>query len=97
MCACAGKRDLPPQLRQRFTEIYVPEMTAREDLQQVVLSYLRPATPAPPADAVVDFYLAVRAAAVSSFSTSGGKLNNGSPLYISSKHKAARESSEQKP
>ena len=82
MCACAGKRDLPPQLRQRFTEIYVPEMTAREDLQQVVLSYLRPATPAPPADAVVDFYLAVRAAAVR-LSTSGGRLNTWSAiLYL---------------
>ena len=60
-----GKANLPVQLRQKFTEIYVPEMTARPDLQQLVLSYLWPVSQEPPADAVVDFYLAARKEAVS--------------------------------
>jgi len=60
----AGKRDLPAQLRQRFTELYVPEMTNRGDLQQLVLSYLRNSTQDPPVDAIIDFYLASRSEAV---------------------------------
>ena len=47
-----------------MTEIYVPEMTDRKDLQQLVLSYLWPVSQDPPADAVVDFYLAARTEAV---------------------------------
>ena len=62
--AAAGKRDLPAQLRQRFTELYVPEMTERSDLEQLIHSYLRPATQNVPADAIVDFYLTARLEAV---------------------------------
>ena len=69
MCV-TGKRDLPAQLRQRFTELYVPEMTNRGDLQQLVLSYLRDSTQDPPVDAIIDFYLASRTEAVS-FTHSG--------------------------
>lgn len=65
VCIWAGKRDLPAQLRQRFTEIYVPEMTDRTDLQQLILSYLRSVTQGVPADAIIDFYLNARAEAVS--------------------------------
>ena len=64
----AGKRDLPAQLRQHFTEIFVPEVTAPEDLSPLVFQYLRPVSLTPPVDAVVGFYLAARAAAVSTFS-----------------------------
>lgn len=36
----AGKRELPAPLRNRFTEIWVPEPTQREDLRALVHSYL---------------------------------------------------------
>jgi midasin len=61
----AGKRDLPPQLRSRFTEFWVGEPRSREDLGQLVGGYLAGAAPAPPVDAVVGLYLAAKAEAVS--------------------------------
>jgi midasin len=61
----AGKRDLPPQLRSRFTEFWVGEPRSRQDLGQLVGGYLAGAAPAPPVDAVVDLYLAAKAEAVS--------------------------------
>eukprot|EP00882_Tetradesmus_deserticola_P008051 GHRQ01008480.1.p1 GENE.GHRQ01008480.1~~GHRQ01008480.1.p1 ORF type:complete len:510 (+),score=225.95 GHRQ01008480.1:1216-2745(+) len=61
----AGKRDLPPQLRSRFTEFWVGEPRSRQDLAQLVGGYLAGAAPAPPVDAVVDLYLAAKAEAVS--------------------------------
>jgi MoxR-like ATPase len=62
--ARAGKRELPAALRNRFTELYLPEPSAREDLRALVASYLGGTVPHPPVDAVVDFYLAARAEAV---------------------------------
>ncbi|KAK9809153.1 hypothetical protein WJX72_010301 [[Myrmecia] bisecta] len=56
----AGKRDLPSALRNRFTELWVAEPSAREDLQALVFAYLQGATPSPPVDSVVDFYLAAK-------------------------------------
>ena len=64
MLCRAGKRELPPPLRSRFTELYIAPLTAREDLCAFVAAYLRPAAPDPPVDAVVDFYLAARTDAV---------------------------------
>jgi midasin len=61
----AGKRDLPPQLRSRFTEFWVGEPRSREDLGQLVGGYLAGAAPAPPVDAVVGLYLAAKTEAVS--------------------------------
>jgi hypothetical protein len=61
----AGKRDLPPQLRSRFTEFWVGEPRSREDLCQLVGGYLAGAGPAPPVDQVVSFYLDAKAQAVS--------------------------------
>lgn len=61
----AGKSNLPAQLRQKFTEIFVPEMTAKEDLEQLVLNYLWPVSQEPPIDAIVSFYLTARNEAVS--------------------------------
>lgn len=61
----AGKRDLPPQLRSRFSEFWVGEPRSREDLGQLVGSYLAGAGPAAPVEQVVDFYLAAKAEAVS--------------------------------
>ena len=43
-----GKKELPPSIRARFTELYVPPLTADEDLQLVVLGILRPILPHPP-------------------------------------------------
>jgi len=37
-----GKRELSPALRSRFTEIWVPQMTDREDLDHVIYRQLNP-------------------------------------------------------
>lgn len=52
----AGKRDLPAAVRNRLTEIYVPEPSTREDLRTLVRSYLDGLGSTPPLDPVVDFY-----------------------------------------
>lgn len=62
--ADVGKRDLPAQLRNRFTEVWVGEPGAREELAAVAAAYLADAVPNPPVDAIVDFYLAAKAEAV---------------------------------
>jgi midasin len=72
----AGKRDLPPRLRARFTELWVAEPSAREDLCALVAGYLAGAAPAPPVDAVVDFYRAAKAEAVR---RRGGPAPGGAP------------------
>ena len=66
---CVGKRELPAALRNRFTEAYFAEPTARADLRAVVAEYLSGAAPNPPLDAVVDFYVAAKHEAVSSLCT----------------------------
>jgi midasin len=68
----AGKRDLPPQLRSRFTEFWVGEPRSREDLCQLVGGYLAGAGPSPPVDQVVSFYLEAKAQAVSEVGGGGG-------------------------
>ena len=60
----AGKRDLPAPLRNRFTELWVGEPPAREDLAAIVAGYLAGVAAGAPVDAVVDFYLAAKAEAV---------------------------------
>lgn len=60
----AGKRDLPSPLRNRFTEVWVAEPPQREDLAAIVAGYLAGAA-AGSVDALVDFYLAAKAEAVS--------------------------------
>ncbi|KAM5286744.1 midasin isoform 2-T2 [Hipposideros larvatus] len=37
-----GKKELSPALRNRFTEIWCPQSTSREDLKQIISSNLRP-------------------------------------------------------
>ncbi|GFR41368.1 hypothetical protein Agub_g2051, partial [Astrephomene gubernaculifera] len=59
----AGKHELPAALRNRFTEMWVPEPAAREDLAALVAAYLAGVGPAPPVDAAVEFYLAAKAEA----------------------------------
>ena len=80
----AGKKDLPPGLRTRFTEIAVKEMDQEDDLRQVVADALQkcPAALSGPRGGavarVVSFYCAVRIAA-----TKGDLLDgaNARPAY----------------
>ena len=53
-----GKKELPPGIRARFTELYVPPLLADEDLQLVVLGILQPVLPHPPVASIVAFYKA---------------------------------------
>ncbi len=69
-CLHAGKRELPAALRNRFTEAYIAEPTARTDLRAVVAEYLSGAAPNLPLDSVVDFYVAAKHEAVSTFQPS---------------------------
>lgn len=39
-CVFAGKRELPAPLRNRFTEVWVPEPSSKEDLRTLVAGYL---------------------------------------------------------
>ncbi|CAI5953539.1 unnamed protein product, partial [Closterium sp. NIES-65] len=55
-----GKRDLPPAIRSRFTELFVDEITSRQELGIIVFKYLEGLLPSPPVDDIVDFYLAAR-------------------------------------
>ncbi|XP_046665626.1 midasin-like [Homalodisca vitripennis] len=57
-----GKKDLPPGIRNRFTELYVDELTDRTDLGLLVSCYL-PDLPPTRVDSIVRFYLDVRSAA----------------------------------
>ncbi|KAJ0395768.1 hypothetical protein ATCC90586_008727 [Pythium insidiosum] len=54
-----GKKDLPPSLRNRFTEIYVDECVAPTDLQMVVQHHFRDIAKAPVLE-TVQFYLEAR-------------------------------------
>eukprot|EP00002_Diphylleia_rotans_P015670 TRINITY_DN3035_c0_g2_i1.p1 TRINITY_DN3035_c0_g2~~TRINITY_DN3035_c0_g2_i1.p1 ORF type:complete len:5322 (+),score=1048.10 TRINITY_DN3035_c0_g2_i1:101-16066(+) len=56
----AGKKDLPPGLRNRFSEFYVDEMRDSEDLRLLVTQYLRNSTSSVPQDKIVDFYQVAR-------------------------------------
>lgn len=54
-----GKKDLPPSLRNRFTEIYVDECVSPSDLQMVVQHHLKEIAGAPVPETVT-FYLEAR-------------------------------------
>jgi midasin (ATPase involved in ribosome maturation) len=68
-----GKRNLPPALRARFSEIYVPDVEAEDDLSTIVSQYISnwPSSPSQSASSnngnstsligkIVSFYLQVR-------------------------------------
>lgn len=55
-----GKRDLPISLRNRFTELYVDELTQKEDLHALVFQFLENTIPSPPVEDIVNFYLQAR-------------------------------------
>ena len=57
-----GKRELPPGLRNRFTEFYVDELEDKDDLRAIVSAFLSSinGVPTNAIDAIVDFYLTAR-------------------------------------
>ena len=73
----AGKSDLPAALRNRFTELFVADSLDRPDLELVVRQALKPATPHPPVEAVVDFYLDARHLALGQLSD----ISNQNPCF----------------
>ena len=58
-----GKKDLPPGLRNRFSEFWVSEVDSREDLLLFVRTYLANVSAHPPVEEIVDFYQAMQKAA----------------------------------
>eukprot|EP01105_Mastigella_eilhardi_P023687 TRINITY_DN6020_c0_g1_i2.p1 TRINITY_DN6020_c0_g1~~TRINITY_DN6020_c0_g1_i2.p1 ORF type:complete len:5426 (+),score=1513.70 TRINITY_DN6020_c0_g1_i2:922-16278(+) len=58
-----GKKDLPPGIRSRFTEVYVDEVDSPEDLSAIIREYLKNVALHPPVDQLVAFYLEARAQA----------------------------------
>ena len=58
-----GKKDLPPGIRHRFTELYVEPISSSQDIQLVVLQQLSHVLPHPPVARIVAFYTAACAEA----------------------------------
>uniref|UniRef100_A0A8C5QIK7 Midasin n=1 Tax=Leptobrachium leishanense TaxID=445787 RepID=A0A8C5QIK7_9ANUR len=56
-----GKRNLPPGLRNRFTELYVEELENENDLQILIIDYLRCINVSKmTVQGIISFYLSVR-------------------------------------
>lgn len=67
-----GKKNLPPSLRNRFSEFFMNELTDRNDLSVLVSRYLK-RVPNPPTDQVVNFYLNAREKAQTTLSDGAGQ------------------------
>ncbi|KAI4567363.1 hypothetical protein MJG53_008943 [Ovis ammon polii x Ovis aries] len=66
-----GKRNLPPGIRNRFTELYVEELESKEDLQILIVDYLKGlSVNKNTVQGIITFYTAVR-------KESGTKLVDG--------------------
>ncbi|XP_059970578.1 midasin isoform X2 [Mesoplodon densirostris] len=66
-----GKRNLPPGIRNRFTELYVEELESKEDLQILIVDYLKGlSVNRSTVQGIITFYTAVR-------KESGTKLVDG--------------------
>ncbi|XP_063089292.1 midasin isoform X4 [Cavia porcellus] len=66
-----GKRNLPPGIRNRFTELYVEELGSKEDLQILIVDYLkRMSINKTTVQGIISFYTALR-------KESGTKLVDG--------------------
>ncbi|XP_038203307.1 midasin isoform X3 [Arvicola amphibius] len=66
-----GKRNLPPGIRNRFTELYVEELESKEDLQILIVDYLKGLSVSKnTVQGIVNFYTALR-------KESGTKLVDG--------------------
>lgn len=68
----AGKRDLPPGIRSRFTELFVSETTDFNDLCVVVSGALA-GVPHAPVEEIVSFYVAAREEAERTLLDSAGQ------------------------
>ncbi|XP_032340488.1 LOW QUALITY PROTEIN: midasin [Camelus ferus] len=56
-----GKRNLPPGIRNRFTELYVEELESKEDLQILIVDYLKGlSVNKSTVQGIMTFYAAVR-------------------------------------
>uniref|UniRef100_A0A8D1BB25 Midasin n=1 Tax=Sus scrofa TaxID=9823 RepID=A0A8D1BB25_PIG len=56
-----GKRNLPPGIRNRFTELYVEELESKEDLQILIVDYLKGlSVNKSTVQGIITFYTAVR-------------------------------------
>ncbi|GIQ83250.1 midasin, partial [Kipferlia bialata] len=55
-----GKKELPTSVRSRFSEIYVHELSTKEDLSQLVTGVLNNASVGVPVPVIVDTYLGLR-------------------------------------
>ncbi|CAN0109706.1 unnamed protein product [Ectocarpus sp. 6 AP-2014] len=72
----ASKKDLPPALRRRFSEVYVPELDDRVDLKQVVDGYISDGVSVDHdglAFTAVDLYLWARGLSTESLSDGAGQ------------------------
>ncbi|CDI84057.1 Midasin, related [Eimeria praecox] len=76
--AGVGKRELPAEVRQRFTELYVDETEGLEDIITVVDAHLRPLSADPPSRLVAEVYLHLRCLAEAGQLLDG---NNKTPCY----------------
>ncbi|XP_073934254.1 midasin isoform X1 [Castor canadensis] len=66
-----GKRNLPPGIRNRFTELYVEELESKEDLQILIVDYLKGlSVNKNTVQGIINFYTALR-------KDSGTKLVDG--------------------
>uniref|UniRef100_A0A8C6R246 Midasin n=1 Tax=Nannospalax galili TaxID=1026970 RepID=A0A8C6R246_NANGA len=66
-----GKRNLPPGIRNRFTELYVEELESKEDLQILIVDYLKGlSVNKNTVQGIINFYTALR-------KESGTKLVDG--------------------
>uniref|UniRef100_A0A8I3X1N2 Midasin n=1 Tax=Callithrix jacchus TaxID=9483 RepID=A0A8I3X1N2_CALJA len=66
-----GKRNLPPGIRNRFTELYVEELESKEDLQVLIVDYLKGlSVNKNTVQGIINFYAALR-------KESGTKLLDG--------------------
>ncbi|XP_060061378.1 midasin [Erinaceus europaeus] len=56
-----GKRNLPPGIRNRFTELYVEELESKEDLQILIVDYLKGLSVSKnTVQGIINFYTTVR-------------------------------------
>lgn len=55
-----GKRELPVEVRQRFTELYVDETDSIDDIAAIADAHLRPLSADPPSRLVAEVYIHLR-------------------------------------
>lgn len=73
-----GKRELPVEVRQRFTELYVDETDGLEDIAAIADAHLRQLSADPPSRLVAEVYIHLRCLAEAGQLLDG---NNKTPCY----------------